>query len=133
MKIKKATAIYTGGGVYIYHGQLEDGNYFRTCDGWDFIEICNSDTSVEEADYSEFYEKHSIDTIAGKEFINSWNEMLLWIIHNQPDGNYASYELERRTIKNIKRKEGFRTIDIMSEGCTKVGCKEMGSLLAERI
>ena len=30
-------------------------------------------------------------------------------------------------------KEGFRTVDIMSEGCTKVGCKEMGSLLAERI
>ena len=30
-------------------------------------------------------------------------------------------------------KEGFRTGDIMSEGCTKVGCKEMGSLLAERI
>ncbi len=30
-------------------------------------------------------------------------------------------------------KEGYRTIDIMSEGCQKVGCKEMGSLLAERI
>ncbi len=30
-------------------------------------------------------------------------------------------------------KEGYRTVDIMSEGCTKVGCKEMGSLLAERI
>ena len=30
-------------------------------------------------------------------------------------------------------KEGFRTVDIMSEGCTKVGCKEMGSLLVERI
>ena len=30
-------------------------------------------------------------------------------------------------------KEGFRTVDIMSEGSVKVGCKEMGSLLAERI
>lgn len=30
-------------------------------------------------------------------------------------------------------KEGYRTVDIMSDGCTKVGCKEMGSLLAERI
>lgn len=30
-------------------------------------------------------------------------------------------------------KEGYRTADIMSEGCTKVGCKQMGDLLAEKI
>ncbi|MBR4606615.1 MAG: 3-isopropylmalate dehydrogenase [Lachnospiraceae bacterium] len=29
--------------------------------------------------------------------------------------------------------DGFRTGDIMSEGCTKVGCKKMGDLIAERI
>lgn len=29
--------------------------------------------------------------------------------------------------------EGYRTGDIMSEGCTKVLCSEMGSLIAERI
>ncbi len=30
-------------------------------------------------------------------------------------------------------KEGYRTIDIMSEGCTQVSCSQMGDLLAERI
>ena len=30
-------------------------------------------------------------------------------------------------------KEGYRTVDIMSEGKTKVGCKAMGDLLADRI
>lgn len=30
-------------------------------------------------------------------------------------------------------KDGYRTVDIMSEGCTKVGCSEMGTLLAQRI
>jgi 3-isopropylmalate dehydrogenase len=30
-------------------------------------------------------------------------------------------------------KDGFRTGDIYSAGCTKVGCREMGSLIAERI
>jgi 3-isopropylmalate dehydrogenase len=30
-------------------------------------------------------------------------------------------------------KDGYRTGDIMSEGCTKVGCSKMGDLLAERI
>ncbi len=29
--------------------------------------------------------------------------------------------------------DGYRTGDIMSEGCTKVGCKAMGDLIAERI
>ena len=30
-------------------------------------------------------------------------------------------------------KDGYRTVDIMAEGCVKVSCSEMGSLLAERI
>lgn len=30
-------------------------------------------------------------------------------------------------------KEGYRTVDIMSEGCVQVGTKEMGSLIASRI
>ncbi|MCH5256893.1 MAG: 3-isopropylmalate dehydrogenase [Lachnospiraceae bacterium] len=30
-------------------------------------------------------------------------------------------------------KEGYRTVDIMSTGCTQVGCKQMGDLLAQRI
>ena len=30
-------------------------------------------------------------------------------------------------------KDGYRTVDIMSDGMTKVGCKEMGTLIVERI
>ena len=30
-------------------------------------------------------------------------------------------------------KEGYRTGDIMSDGCTQVGTKEMGTLIAERV
>lgn len=30
-------------------------------------------------------------------------------------------------------KDGYRTVDIMSEGCEKVSCSKMGDLLAERI
>ena len=35
-------------------------------------------------------------------------------------------------VKNVL-KEGYRTVDIMSEGCSQVGCKQMGDLLAQRI
>jgi uncharacterized HAD superfamily protein len=100
MKIQNATAIYTGGNIYIYYGQLENGLFFRACDDWDFIELCNADTSTEEADYHEFYEEHSIGTLTGKEYETFWNEMLLWIIHNAPDGNYIDYDLEKRIIEN---------------------------------
>ncbi len=30
-------------------------------------------------------------------------------------------------------KDGYRTVDIMAEGCKKVSCSEMGTLLAERV
>lgn len=98
-QIKNATAIYTGGGVYIYYGQLTDGNWFRACDDWEGIEICDSDTSVEEADYNEFYEEHTLKILDGNEYKTFWNEMLLWIIHNIPEGNYQVDDLENRMIK----------------------------------
>ena len=99
MKIKNATACYTGGNLYIYYGQLENGLYFRAYDDWDFIEICDTDTSTEDADYYEFYVEHSVETIAGDKYKAFWNEMLLWIIQNEPNGNYDSYDLERRMIE----------------------------------
>ena len=37
-----------------------------------------------------------------------------------------------QAVKNILKK-GYRTVDIMSEGCKQVGCKEMGDLLANEI
>lgn len=49
-----------------------------------------------------------------------------------------SFDLDREAdaveeaVKNILKK-GYRTVDIMSEGCRQVGCKEMGDLLADEI
>ncbi|MBR6477329.1 MAG: 3-isopropylmalate dehydrogenase [Lachnospiraceae bacterium] len=49
-----------------------------------------------------------------------------------------SFDLDKEAdaIDNAVQKvlqDGFRTGDIMSEGCTKVGCVQMGDLIAERI
>ncbi|MCM1145840.1 MAG: 3-isopropylmalate dehydrogenase [Blautia sp.] len=49
-----------------------------------------------------------------------------------------SFDLDKEAdaIENAVKqvlKEGYRTSDIMSEGCKKVGCKQMGELLAQRI
>lgn len=49
-----------------------------------------------------------------------------------------SFDLDKEAdaVENAVRqvlKDGYRTGDIMSEGCKQVGCKQMGDLLAERI
>ncbi len=49
-----------------------------------------------------------------------------------------SFDLDREAdaveaaVKQVLQ-EGWRTVDIMSEGCKQVGCRQMGDLLAERI
>jgi hypothetical protein len=96
--IKTATAIYTGGGIYIYYGQLKNGLYFRTCDDFEFISICDADTSAEDADYAEFYDAHEIWCIAEDAFKNTRDSILMWILDNEPEGNYSTTELEQRLI-----------------------------------
>lgn len=49
-----------------------------------------------------------------------------------------SFDLDQEAdaIENAVRSilnKGYRTVDIMSEGCTRVGCREMGDLLANEI
>lgn len=110
-KIRTATAVYTGGGIYIYYGQLESGLYFRACDecpedeGYNPIYICNSDTEAEEADYWEFYEKHMVEELRHESAIEFWNTMLHHIIDGKPAhgkwSNYSANELERRFIKPV--------------------------------
>ena len=102
-KIRTATACYTGGNIYIYYGQLESGLYFRAVDDWDVVWICDADTEAEEADYSEFYEAHTVEEITGENFKPFWNAMLTHIINEgEAHGkwlNYSRDELESRLEK----------------------------------
>ena len=102
-KIKTATACYTGGGIYIYYGQLETGLFFRAVDDWDVIYICDSNTEAEEAEYSEFYEAHAVEEITGDNFKNFWNTMLSHILDGGAAhgrwSNFSPSELKDRIIK----------------------------------
>lgn len=98
IKILSAEAVYTGGGIYIYYGKLSDGTFFRACDDLEWIEICNADTSIEDADYEEFYDEHRVKTLDGKQYEKFWNLMLKKIIREDRGGNYAVDELEARIL-----------------------------------
>ena len=101
--IKTATACYTGGGIYIYYGQLESGLYFRACDEFETVYICDANTSTEEAEYSEFYEQHTAEELAGEAFKTFWNQLLTHVINNKPAfdkwNNYQKSDLKNRLIK----------------------------------
>ena len=99
-KITFANACYTGGGVYIYYGNLSDGTFFRTYTDCGFIEIVDVNASVEndEADYVEFYEKHRIGTLINREYSSFFNEILRFIIECQPKGNYLVSDLEKEFV-----------------------------------
>ena len=102
-KIKTATACYTGGNIYIYYGQLESGLYFRTFDDSDTIYICDSDTEAEEAEYTEFYEAHTVEELTGDNFRTFWNTMLSHILDERAAhgrwSNYSNDDLKNRIIK----------------------------------
>lgn len=102
-KIKSATACYTGGGIYIYWGQLENGLYWRAADGYEMIYICNADTSAdnEEADYQEFYDAHTVKELYNDEFTAFWNEMLARIINSKDRENWCPEELTARLIRPV--------------------------------
>lgn len=102
-KIKTATACYTGGGIYVFYGQLKSGLYFIAYDEWEVIYICNADTSAEESQYEDFYEQHAVEEIEGEAFKAFWNQMLSHVINGGAThgewSNYLKSDLEERIIK----------------------------------
>ena len=102
-KIKWATACYTGGGIYIYWGQLENGDHVRAADDWEMIWICDEDTSIdnEDANWPEFYDEHTLEELHGDEFVAFWNAMLRHIMKGNERGNYCPTELSVRLIEPV--------------------------------
>jgi len=71
MKIKTAQAIYTGGGVWLFIGELENGNYFLTDDYGCTLILDENPEDLDESLTVEWQEKHTIKDIGiKKSFVN---------------------------------------------------------------
>lgn len=72
----------------------------------------------------------SAPDIAGKDIANPIATVLsaAMMLRYSFDLDKEADAIEGAVLKALQ--EGYRTSDIMSEGCTKVGCKQMGDLLA---
>ena len=96
MKIKEAFAVYTGGNIWLFYGQLENGSYFLTDDyGW--TQILNADPSdLEESTYQEWQDEHLIKELSDKVDLMYFLEDLLNYLRNHPDncGGMTEDEIE---------------------------------------
>lgn len=109
MEFKKANAEYTGGNIYVYYGQLEDGRYFLADDdGEMMLTYTDPVPCFEDAMYWEWQCEHGIPVTKEQDDnaeegqvwwtlkADDWNAMLDWIIENRPEGNYSVSELKAR-------------------------------------
>lgn len=99
MKIKNVIPEYTGGGIYCFTGELQDGNYFLAdCPisaSYYSLRIVNENPGKydpNEVWTEEWQLDHFVkDVTRCKGFIKN---MLKWIIKNRPDGNYLVSDME---------------------------------------
>ena len=93
-----------------------------------------SSASLKEGSFGLYEPSHgSAPDIAGQDIANPIAtilsaSMLLRYSFNMDEAADAVDNAVKQVLK-----DGYRTVDIMSEGMTKVGCKAMGTLIAERI
>lgn len=93
-----------------------------------------SSASLNETKFGLYEPSHgSAPDIAGKDLANPIATILsaAMMLRFSLDLDDAAAAVEK-AVKQVL-KEGYRTGDIYSEGCTRVGTAEMGSLIAERV
>ena len=92
--IYRAKAIYTGGGIWLFYGELDDGNYFLTDDNG-FTYFLNADPSnLDESTYYEWQVQHLVREVHYEEREEFCDELLDYIFtHPDDDGGMTEYEI----------------------------------------
>lgn len=93
-----------------------------------------SSASLNDTKFGLYEPSHgSAPDIAGQDIANPIATILsaAMMLRYSFDLDEAANDIENAVKKVLQA--GYRTGDIMSEGCTKVGCTKMGDLIAERI
>lgn len=121
MKIIDANATYTGGGIYQYTGQFDNGNYFQTWTCYeDYIQELDADPEENWDDNAdeEWQNEHMVAEHYGFEAIEILKEAMKYIIDNQPTGNYSVCEVENAldSLKQETELEGKRVRIVFEDG-----------------
>lgn len=113
--LKEAFAVYTGGGIWLFYGQLTNGNYFLMDDnGWTLI--LNADPSdFDESTYEDWQQEHLIKELDGKERTDFCDAVLDYIASSDQAhrGGITDREIDfyRGYFKESKLTEGEEVMD----------------------
>ena len=100
--IKELTAIYTGGGIWVFYGSLiTQGQYFLTSDdGWTLILDKNVEDDLEEGDcfFSAWQDAHLIKELSDDELKEFQKELINRLKHKTDGdrlGGFTEIEADR--------------------------------------
>lgn len=96
---------YTGGGIYVFCGELTNGNYFIADNSWFDVRILNGDPTeptgesyldIPELNWEsvEWQEEHLVEDLQPGDARTFFREMLEWVLYKKPYGNYQTGDME---------------------------------------
>ena len=123
MKVIRANATYTGGNIYQYTGQFDNGNFFQTwTDYEDYIQELDADPEEnwDDNDDEEWQNGHMVTEHYGLGATEIIKEAMKYIIDNKPRGNYSVGEVEDalNSLKQETELEGKRVRIVFEDGTT---------------
>ena len=123
MKVIRANATYTGGNIYQYTGQFDNGNFFQTwTDYEDYIQELDADPEEnwDDNDDEERQNGHMVTEHYGLGATEIIKEAMKYIIDNKPRGNYSVGEVEDalNSLKQETELEGKRVRIVFEDGTT---------------
>lgn len=74
--IKSVEPVYTGGNIWIFYGELTDGNYFLTDDYGATLILDSDPDDFDVSLYEDWQNEHLIENLEGDERLDFCNEML---------------------------------------------------------
>ena len=95
--IKNAYAVYTGGGIWLFYGELENGNYFLT-DDYGATRILDANPSdLDESLYEDWQQEHLVNDLEGQDRIDFCDKLLDWLetADQEHAGGITERELDR--------------------------------------
>lgn len=97
-EIKRATAVYSGGNIYLYYAELENGNWLFG-DDYSFMIVNANPLTDEESEYGEWQEEHLVTYLSDEEtpfILNNVIEVIEEGRTIKEYDNFILYELQAR-------------------------------------
>lgn len=95
---RNVNAVYTGGGIWLFYGELSTGEHFLTDDYGFTLILDESPADFDESLYEEWQHRHTIKELVDSQRVTFCDKLANRLLrHNKADnlGGIADYEIRR--------------------------------------